>query len=75
MITVRKDAVRTQGRAPRGGGGQRDREAVGSSSRLEARFRSRIGGASDNPDGEAERLEKDARQAAEEFLGLEREGK
>jgi hypothetical protein len=38
MITVRRDAVRTQGRAPKGGGDQRDREAVGSSSRLEARF-------------------------------------
>ena len=36
---------------------------------------SAIGGDSDNPDGDAERLEKDARQAAEEFLGLEREGK
>src|SRR5262249_47455886 len=36
MITVRRDAVRTQGRAPKGGGDQRDREAVGSSSRLEA---------------------------------------
>jgi hypothetical protein len=34
MITVRRDAVRTQGRAPKGGGDQRDREAVGSSSRL-----------------------------------------
>jgi hypothetical protein len=38
MITVRRDAVRTQGRAPKGGGDQRDREAVDSSSRLEARF-------------------------------------
>jgi hypothetical protein len=36
---------------------------------------SAIGGASDNPDGDAERLEKDARRAVEEFLGLEREGK
>jgi hypothetical protein len=36
MITVRRDAVRTQGRAPKGGGDQRDREAVDSSSRLEA---------------------------------------
>jgi hypothetical protein len=36
---------------------------------------STISGASDNPDGDAERLEKDARQAVEEFLGLEREGK
>src|SRR6516225_6473283 len=36
MITVRRDAVRTQGRAPKGGGNQRDHEAVGSSSRLEA---------------------------------------
>jgi hypothetical protein len=35
MITVRGDAVRTQGRAPKGGGNQRDGEAVGSSSRLE----------------------------------------
>ena len=26
MITVRRDAVRTQGRAPKGGGDQRDRE-------------------------------------------------
>src|SRR5262245_19472457 len=43
MITVRRDAVRTQGRAPKGGGDQRDHEAVGSSSRLEARFRSRRG--------------------------------
>ena len=31
---------------------------------------SAIGGDSDNPDGDAERLEKDARQAVEEFLGL-----
>ena len=30
MITVRRDAVGTQGRAPKGGGDQRDREAVGS---------------------------------------------
>jgi len=36
MITVRRDAVRTQGRAPKAGGDQRDHEAVGSSSRLEA---------------------------------------
>src|SRR5262249_1097113 len=36
MITVRRDAVRTQGRTPKAGGDQRDREAVGSSSRLEA---------------------------------------
>jgi hypothetical protein len=28
---------------------------------------------SDNLDGDAERLEKDARQAAEEFLGCQRE--
>ena len=28
MITVRRDAVRTQSRAPKGGGDQRDREAV-----------------------------------------------
>ena len=35
---------------------------------------SAIGGDSDNPDGDAERLEKDARRAVEEFLGLEREG-
>jgi len=34
---------------------------------------SAIGGDSDNPDGDAERLEKDARQAVEEFLGCERE--
>ena len=27
MITVRRDAVRTQGRAPKGGGDQRDHEA------------------------------------------------
>jgi hypothetical protein len=33
MITVRRDAVRTQGRAPKGGRNQRDREPVGSSSR------------------------------------------
>jgi hypothetical protein len=44
MITVRRDAMRTQGRAPKGGGDQRDHEAVGSSSPLEARFRSRRGG-------------------------------
>src|SRR5215831_303237 len=43
MITVRRDAVRTQGRAPKGGGDQRDHEAVGSSSQLEARFQSRRG--------------------------------
>src|SRR5262249_1695190 len=36
MITVRRDAVRTQGRTPKAGGDQRDHEAVGSSSRLEA---------------------------------------
>ena len=36
MITVRRDAVRTQGRAPKGGRNQRDRKAVGSSSLLEA---------------------------------------
>ena len=36
---------------------------------------SAIGGDSDNPYGAAERFEQDARQAAEEFLGLEREGK
>ena len=36
---------------------------------------SAIGGDSDNPDGDAQLLEKDARQAVEEFLGLEREGK
>jgi hypothetical protein len=36
---------------------------------------SAIGGDSGNPDGEAERLEKDARQAVEEFLGCERKGK
>ena len=34
-----------------------------------------IGRDSDNPDGDAERFERDARQAVEEFLGLEREGK
>jgi hypothetical protein len=34
---------------------------------------SAIGGVSHNPDGDAERLEKDARQAVEEFLGCERE--
>jgi hypothetical protein len=28
MITVRRDAVRTQGRAPKGGGDQRDREPI-----------------------------------------------
>src|SRR5262249_52263322 len=43
MITVRRDAVKTQGRAPKGGGDQRDHEAVGSSSQLEARFQSRRG--------------------------------
>ena len=36
---------------------------------------SAIGGDSDNPYGDAERFEQDARQAAEEFLGLERAGK
>ena len=36
---------------------------------------SAIGGDSDNPDGDAERFETDARRAVEEFLGLEREGK
>jgi hypothetical protein len=36
---------------------------------------SAIGGGSGNPDGEAQRLEKDARQAVEEFLGCERKGK
>ena len=35
--------MRTQGRAPKGGRNQRDRKAVGSSSRLEARFPSRRG--------------------------------
>jgi hypothetical protein len=34
---------------------------------------SAIGGDSDNPNRDAERLEKDARQAVEEFLGCERE--
>jgi hypothetical protein len=34
---------------------------------------SATGGDSDNLDGDAERLEKDARQAVEEFLGCERE--
>jgi hypothetical protein len=34
---------------------------------------SAIGGDSDNLDGDAERLEKDARQAVEEFLGCQRE--
>jgi hypothetical protein len=34
---------------------------------------SAIGGDSDNPDGDTERLEKDARQAVKEFLGRERE--
>jgi hypothetical protein len=38
MITVRRDAVRTQGRAPKGRGDQRDHEAVGSSSRLKLVF-------------------------------------
>ena len=36
---------------------------------------SAIGGDPDNPDGDAQRLEKDARQAVEEFLGCECEGK
>jgi hypothetical protein len=36
---------------------------------------SAIGEDTENPDGDAERFEKDARQAAEEFLGFEREGK
>jgi hypothetical protein len=36
---------------------------------------SAIGGNSDNPNGDAERFEKDARQAVEEFLGCERKGK
>ena len=34
---------------------------------------SAIGGDSDNLDGDAERVEKDARQAVEEFLGCQRE--
>ena len=34
---------------------------------------SAIGGDSDNPDGDAQLLEKDARQAVEEFLGYERD--
>ena len=34
---------------------------------------SAIGGDSDNPNKDAESLEKDARQAVEEFLGCERE--
>jgi hypothetical protein len=34
---------------------------------------SAIGGDSDNLDGDAERLEKNARQAVEEFLGCQRE--
>jgi hypothetical protein len=34
---------------------------------------SAIGGDSDNPNRDAERLEKDARQAVEEFLGCKRE--
>ena len=34
---------------------------------------SAIGGDADNPDGDANRLEKNARQAVEEFLGCERE--
>jgi hypothetical protein len=34
---------------------------------------SATGGDSDNPDGDAQLLEKDARQAVEEFLGCERE--
>ena len=34
---------------------------------------SAIGGDSDNLDGDAERFEKDARQAAEEFIGCQRE--
>src|SRR2546427_11604878 len=34
---------------------------------------SAIGGDSDDLDGDAERLEKDARQAVEEFLGCQRE--
>ena len=34
---------------------------------------SAIGGDADNPDGDAKRLEKNARQAVEEFLGCERE--
>lgn len=33
------------------------------------------GGDADNPDGDAKRLEKNARQAVEEFLGCERDGK
>ena len=36
---------------------------------------SAIGGDSDKPGEDAERFERDARQAVEEFLGLEREGK
>jgi hypothetical protein len=34
---------------------------------------SATGGDSDNPDGDAQLLEKDARQAVEEFLGCKRE--
>ena len=35
---------------------------------------SAIGGDSDNPDEDAERVEKDARKAVDEFLGCKREG-
>jgi hypothetical protein len=35
---------------------------------------SAIGGGSDSSDGDARRLEKDARRAVEEFLGLGRQG-
>jgi hypothetical protein len=35
---------------------------------------SAIGGDSDNPNGDAERFEKDARRTVEEFLGLEPRG-
>jgi len=42
MITVRRDAVRTRGRAPKGGGDQRDREPVDSSSRIEPRFHAEV---------------------------------
>jgi len=47
-----------------------DRKRIGRCAHISA-----IGGDSDNSDGDAERFEKDARQAAEEFLRLEREGK
>jgi hypothetical protein len=51
-----------QGKSPGSGAGARGWAHI-----------SAIGGDSDELDGDAQRLEKDARQAAEEFLGCQRE--